>query len=69
MTERILHDLRLFSGVDGDVIDDAVVVIDGDVVRYAGPEADAPRRDGNVPRHDLGGAFVMPGMTDSHAHL
>ena len=69
MTERILRNLRLFTGVDGDVIHDGEVVIDGDMLRYAGPAADAPRRDGDVLHHDLGGAFVMPGMTESHAHL
>ena len=69
MSEYILHDLRLFTGVDDSVVEDGCVIVDGDSIRYAGPAVDAPRRDGSVPRLSLDGGFVMPGMTESHAHL
>ena len=69
MNRRVLHGLRLFTAVDGDVLDDGAVVIEDGRIRYAGPESDLPAQGGDAPRHDLGGAFVMPGMTDGHAHL
>lgn len=69
MNQQHLHGLRLFTGVDGEVLDDAVVVVDGRHIRFAGPAADAPAPDPDATRHDLGGAFVMPGMTEGHAHL
>ena len=69
MSRRLLTDLRLFVGVDGEVIPDGAVLIDGGVIAYAGPAADAPSVDGDVARSELGGRFVMPGMTESHIHL
>ena len=69
MTDLVLTNLRLFTGVDEEVLDDGAVVIEGEHIVFAGPAVDAPSVDGDVPRHDLSGAFVMPGMTDSHAHL
>lgn len=69
MTQRVLENLRLFTGVDGEVVENGLVAIDGEQIRFAGAACDAPGFAGDVPRHDLGGAFVMPGMTDAHAHL
>ncbi len=69
MSRRLLTDLRLFTGVDGEVIPDGVVLIDGGVIAWAGPAADAPTVDADVPRSQLDGRFVMPGMTESHIHL
>ena len=69
MSRRLLTDLRLFSGVDGEVLPDGAVLVDGGVIAYAGPASDVPTVDGDVPRTELGGRFVMPGMTESHIHL
>lgn len=69
MSQRVLDQLRLFTGVDGEILEDAAIVLDGDTIRYAGPSSDLPGIDGNTPRQSLAGAFVMPGMTESHAHL
>lgn len=66
---------RLFTGVDGEVIDDGTVVVDGGTIVYAGPTVDAPTDDGttagssDVTVVDVAGRFVMPGMTESHVHL
>ena len=70
MSEPVLFtNLRLFTGVDEEVIDNGAVWVDGQYVRYAGRAADiGPAADG-VRRVDLGGQFVMPGMTESHAHI
>jgi len=45
--------------------DAAVVVTDGEV-SWIGASGDAPAAD---HRHDCGGAAVLPGFVDSHAHL
>jgi imidazolonepropionase-like amidohydrolase len=69
MTTRVLKHLRLFTGVDGSVIDDGAVVVEGQRIRFAGRAADLPVTDGDSVVDDLGGAFVMPGMTESHIHI
>ena len=54
MSRRLLTDLRLFVGVDGEVIPDGVVLIDGGVIAFAGPASDAPSVDGDVARSECG---------------
>ena len=70
MSESVLFtNARLFTGVDDSVVDAGAIWVDGRHVRYAGRAADmGPVPDG-VRRVDLGGRFVMPGMTESHAHI
>ena len=61
----------LFTAVDDTVVDDAGVLIEGDRIVWSGPMGSAPvasMRD-DVERLDVGGKFVMPGMTESHVHL
>ena len=69
MTSSFLHNARVFTGVDGEVIGDGVVWVDGATIRYAGPAQDAPEPGQEAARLDVGGRFVMPGMTEAHAHL
>jgi imidazolonepropionase-like amidohydrolase len=64
----IFTNVRLFSGVNDEVIEDAAVWVEGDVIRYAGRAAELKGGD-DIRRVDLGGQFVMPGMTESHAHI
>ena len=49
-----------------DPLRDAAVVVDGDRIAWIGPAAHAPEAD---QRLDAGGAAVIPGFVDSHAHL
>lgn len=49
----------------GVVTDAAVVVADG-LIAWVGPNTKAPQSDQRV---DCGGAAVLPGFVDSHAHL
>ncbi len=70
MSESILFtNARLFTGVDEGVIDGAAVWVDGRMIRFAGRAADIGPAADLVRRVDLGGQFVMPGMTESHAHI
>jgi imidazolonepropionase-like amidohydrolase len=70
MSKLLLTNARLFTAVDETVIDDGGVLIDGDRIAWAGPTDEAPPVGPDVvERRDVGGRFVMPGMTESHVHL
>jgi imidazolonepropionase-like amidohydrolase len=68
MSRILFTNARLFTAVDETVLDDAGVLIDGDRIEWSGPMAMAPPVD-DAERVDVGGRFVMPGMTESHVHL
>ncbi len=65
----LMTNARLFTAVDEDVIEQGALLIDGGVIHYAGPAADAPAVENGMEVRDVGGRFVMPGMTETHAHL
>lgn len=69
MSSTLITNARLFTAVDETVIDDASVWIDGDTIRWSGPSDEVPDLDEAVDRLDVGGCFVMPGMTETHVHL
>ncbi|HEY7043555.1 MAG TPA: imidazolonepropionase [Nocardioidaceae bacterium] len=48
------------------VLRDAAVVVEGDHIAWVGDAASAPAAD---ERLDIGGAAMLPGFVDSHAHL
>jgi imidazolonepropionase len=50
----------------GAIEDGALAVRDGKIA-WVGARADLPSREGKV--HDLGGAWVTPGLIDCHTHL
>ena len=66
---QVLTGCELFCAVDETVIHDAAVWIEGDTIRYAGPAESLGTVPGEARIHDVGGRFVMPGMTETHAHL
>jgi len=68
-TQRVFTHARLFTGVDGEVLEDGSVWVDGSDIRFAGPSSDLRGLNDDVQRIDLAGRFVMPGMTESHAHI
>ena len=47
------------------VLRDAAVAVEGGVIRWAGPAADAPAGE----RVDLGGRLVTPALIDCHTHI
>ena len=67
--QLVLRGATLFTGIDGEILHDGAVWIDGPLIRYAGPSTDLPRVGDDATHVDLAGRFVMPGMTESHAHL
>lgn len=48
------------------VIDDAAIIVDGELIAWVGRGADAPDADSCA---DFDGSAVIPGFVDSHAHL
>jgi len=52
------------SGVRG-----AVVVWEGDTIRYAGSAAELPEQYASAESIDAGGRCVIPGLIDCHTHL
>ncbi|MDE3122489.1 MAG: imidazolonepropionase [Paracoccaceae bacterium] len=64
----ILHNATLATMRDGyGLIPHGAVVIEGDRIAWAGPEADLPAT--GAPRRDMGGRLVTPGLIDCHTHL
>ncbi|KAG1647555.1 hypothetical protein GQR58_030500 [Nymphon striatum] len=74
-----VHNARVFTAADSTaggsaavadaVIADGVVWTEGSIIRYAGPADGAPTRPQAATALDAQGQFVMPGMTEGHAHL
>lgn len=60
---------RIFDGTGEEEIANGAVWVDGDEIRRVGPMDRFDDVDASVPRLDLGGRFVMPGMTEPHSHL
>ena len=51
------------------LIENAAVLIEGGVVRWAGAASDVPAERTDLPRLDCDGAAVVPGFVDAHTHL
>ncbi len=67
--DLILTHARVFTAVDEAVIESGAVWISGNTIRFAGAAKDMPAAPADAERLDVAGKFVMPGMTETHAHL
>lgn len=67
--QHVLTNARVFTALETTVIEDGGIIIEGNRITYAGHRADMPATAQDAILHDLGGRFVMPGMTETHAHL
>jgi len=67
--DQVLTNARVFTAIDEAVIEAGVVWISGNSIRYAGPQARLPAGTAGCETIDMAGKFVMPGMTETHAHL
>lgn len=60
---------KLFIGIDESVIENGTIWLDGEHIKYAGPADGLIGADASIKCVELKGQFVMPGMTECHAHL
>lgn len=54
---------------DAGLVNDAALLIEGDHIAWAGPEADLPADTDAARVHDCKGRLVIPGLVDCHTHL
>ncbi len=67
MSDLFLTGIGQLTTNVGPPIPDAVVAMEGGLVTFAGPAADAPDQTGE--RYDCDGRAVIPGFVDAHTHL
>ncbi len=67
--DTVLTNATVFPAVDTTTIERGAVWISGNRIRFVGPMAGLPAVPAGADVRDLGGQFVMPGMTETHAHL
>jgi imidazolonepropionase-like amidohydrolase len=60
---------RIFDGTGNEDVRKGAVWIEGDEIRRVGPADSFADVGESVPRVDVGGRFIMPGMTEPHSHL
>ena len=68
-SDQVLTNARVFTAKDESVVESGAVWVSGNLIRYAGPQAQLPAAAASSAKLDLAGKFVMPGMTETHAHL
>jgi imidazolonepropionase len=66
IAELVTNDRAHGDGSPLGVIADGAILVDGDRIAWVGNRSDAPAADERI---DCGGAAVIPGFVDSHAHL
>jgi imidazolonepropionase-like amidohydrolase len=67
--DLVLTNARVFPAEDESVVSSGAVWVSGNRIRYAGPRDALPPVPAGAEVADLAGKFVMPGMTETHAHL
>ncbi len=65
---KVLKGSRLVDGTGREIPKNAVVVVEGDTIRWVGAEADA-RIPPGVRVEEFPGCTLMPGLMDCHLHL
>ena len=68
-TSKLYRNATLFTALSEEVIRDGALLIEGDKISYAGPADGAPPAAKGTEVVDAAGKYIMPGMTETHAHL
>jgi len=70
VSENVFHHLKLCAhGDPRETLDDAALAVRDGRIAWIGAARDLPAEFAQVPREDLGGAWVTPGLVDCHTHL
>jgi imidazolonepropionase-like amidohydrolase len=67
--DSVLTNAKVFPARDTRVIERGAVWISGNRIRYCGSMQGLPTVPDGADVRDVAGCFVMPGMTETHAHL
>src|SRR4051812_26899318 len=69
-TQLLIEGVDLIDGTGGPVLHDAMVLIEGDRIAYAGPRSAAfdSSDSSSVRRWALPGKTVIPGLIEAHTH-
>ena len=67
--DQVSTNARVFAATSDSVIPSGAVWVSGNIIRYAGPKNGLPPTPPGCEVVDVAGKFVMPGMTETHAHL
>lgn len=68
--DAVWLNLRLCAGGDvDDTLHDAAIAVEAGQIAWLGLRADLPARFAALPRRDLAGRWVTPGLIDCHTHL
>ncbi|GEN36639.1 dipeptidase [Aneurinibacillus danicus] len=68
-TRVLMVNGTIFDGRGGDPVNGAIMIEGDKIVSVGSTEAFLQEVAEEVPRIDLGGRFVMPGLVEAHAHL
>lgn len=66
-TVQAIVGMRLIDGTEGDMIENAVVVIDGNRIASVGKQGEVEIPD-DAEVHDASGLTMVPGLIDAHYH-
>jgi imidazolonepropionase-like amidohydrolase len=66
---RLYENAQIFTALSEDVIEKGTLLIEEESITYAGPAQGAPPPPADTEVIDATGKFIMPGMTETHAHL
>ena len=67
--EFVLSGAQVFTAEDEHVINNGALWVSNDQIKFVGSASDLPSAAADVLRLDVTGKFIMPGMTETHAHL
>ena len=67
--DRVLTNARVFTATGESVIASGALWVSGDTIRWVGARDALPPVPAGCEVLDVGGRFLMPGMTETHAHL
>ncbi len=69
MSNTVFRNATLFPAKDEKTIEEGVLHVQGETIVYAGAEDGLGELPQGTDILDVAGAFLMPGMTETHAHL
>ncbi|MFT7654083.1 MAG: imidazolonepropionase-like amidohydrolase [Limisphaerales bacterium] len=65
----VYRNATLFCAEDESVVPNASLWVEDGLIRYSGPDQGLPELPAEVISVELSNKFIMPGMTETHAHL